>query len=247
LAFYLKQVGPDGQHDFVVPPRFKTIAVDEGFWNIFQNRPERLAQLEANEVSYFWDGLIENFSHHIFAGTLHYTLDSKLDHQERIFRLMARETRTRRRLLARSLLEVIEKTSKSVRATRVVLPSKEGDPHYIFLLLPEIIEESYEKYRELRRALLGTYCMITKLDFPEATQIIGIATESGRGAAGSEDFLLYDGEVWTVEDEETAAKIKAEMINDGLLAERYATKAWKKNFLIRGTLLRIEGQKPSRQ
>jgi hypothetical protein len=230
LAFYLKNVGPHGEHDFVVPPEFKTFGVDEGFWKIFQTRPERIAQIEANKISYAWDRLIENFSHHIFAGTSHYQSHPGLDQQERLFRLMAREPRTRRRLLARSLFEIINKTPSSVRATRLVLPSKPGDPHYLFLLLPEIIEESYEKYRELRRVLLGDYCAITKLDFPEAERIIGIATESGRGEAGSEDFLLYDATNWTEQEQEAALQTRAEMIELGLLGERKRTEGVEKEF-----------------
>lgn len=47
--------------------------------------------------------------------------------------------------------------------------------------------------------------MITKLDFPEAQEIVGIATESGRGpASGSEDFVYYDARSWTAEEDEEA-------------------------------------------
>ncbi len=230
LAFYLKNIGAHGEHDFVLPPNFKTFGVDEGFWNIFQSSPERLAQIEANQISYSWDALIENFSHHVFAGTSHYISHPGLGNQERLFRLMAREPRTRRRLLGRSLIEFIEKTPSSVRATRVVIPSRPGDPHYLFLLLPEIIEESFEKYREVRRALLGSYCTITKLECPEAERIIGIATESGRREAGSEDFLLYDAANWTEQDREQALKTKAEMMELGLLGERTRHEGVEKEF-----------------
>lgn len=244
LAFYLKKVGADGEHDFVIAPRFKSIVVDEGFWKTFQTRPERLAQIEANEISYAWDALIENFSHHIFAGTSHYLSHPGLDQQERLFRLMAREPRTRRRLLARFLLEFIKKTPSSARATRLVLPSKPGDPHYLFLLLPEMIEESYEKYRELRRALLANYCAITKLDCPEAERIIGIATESGRGPAGSEDFLLYDAANWTEQEHEQALETRAEMIELGLLGERKRLEGVEKEFP--DVPLRSQPQSPMR-
>jgi hypothetical protein len=107
-----------------------------------------------------------------------------------------------------------------MRATRVVLPSHPGDPHYIFLLLPEIIDVAYEKYREARGALLENYCTITKLDFPEAERIIGIATESGRTVMGSEDFLLFDASNWTNEDQAKALETKATLIEAGLLGQR---------------------------
>lgn len=230
VAFYLKKIGADGEHDFVVPLEFKSFSVDEGFWNIFQARPERLAQVEANKVSYAWDRLIENFSHHIFAGTSHYQSHPGLGQQERLFRLMAREPRTRRRLLARLLLEFIKETPSSVRATRLVLPSKPGDPHYLFLLLPETPDLAYEEYREMRRLLLGNYCTITKLECPEAERIVGIATESGRGVAGSEDFVLYDATNWTEPEREHALKTRAEMIELGLLGERKRHEGVEKEF-----------------
>jgi len=241
VAFYLKKIGADGEHDFVVPPEFKSFSVDEGFWNIFQARPERLAQVEANKVSYAWDRLIENFSHHIFAGTSHYLSHPGLDQQERLFRLMAREPRTRRRLLARLLLEFIKETPSSVRATRLVLPSKPGDPHYLFLLLPETPELAYEEYREMRRLLLANYCGITKLEWPEAERIVGIATESGRGVAGSEDFVLYDAANWTEQDREHSLKTRAEMIELGLLGERKRFEGVEKEFPDVPTLAQQRG------
>lgn len=220
LAFYLKNIGPDGEHDFVIPPEFRSFIVDEGFWKDFETRPERIAQIEANKISYVWDRLIENFSHHIFARTSHFETPAGLNQQEPIFRVLAREPRTRRRLLSRLLFGLIKQTPSTVRATRVVLPSEPGDPHYLFLLLPETPDLAYEEYRELRRALLANYCAITKLDFPEAERIMGIATESGRGAAGSEDVLLYDASNWTVEDVKKAKQTREEMVSMELLGER---------------------------
>jgi hypothetical protein len=220
LAFYLENVGVNGEYDFEVSSRFKSFAVDEGFWEVFRQSPKRVAQIEANEVSYLWDSLIEASSQHIFAGTSYYQSHPGLANQERLYRYMAREPRTRRRLLARALLELVEKTPSKMRATRVVLPSHPGDPHYIFLLLPEIIDVAYEKYREARGALLENYCTITKLDFPEAERIIGIATESGRTVMGSEDFLLFDASNWTNEDQAKALETKATLIEAGLLGQR---------------------------
>jgi hypothetical protein len=89
---------------------------------------------------------------------------------------------------------------------------------------------SYEEYRELRRALLANYCSITKLDFPQAERIIGIATESGRGAAGSEDFLLYDAANWTEREKAEALETKATLMELGLLGERNRHEGVEKEF-----------------
>ena len=220
LAYYLRDIDENEEYNFITQPNVKGVVVEEGLWESFSKSPERQAQIEANEVSYAWDALIEAFSHHAFAGTSYYQSHPGLNNHERSLRLLAREPRTRRRMLARALLEIMEKTPKSIRATRTILPSDIGDPHYVFLLLPEPKGIPYEKYREVRGQLLSNYCMITKLDFPDAQEIIGIATESARGEYGSEDVAYLDAKSWTPEEQQEAKQIKSEMVKLGLLVER---------------------------
>lgn len=214
LAFYLKYLDDTGEHDFVIPPHITLVGIEEGLWEAFTRSPERRAQLAANEVSYSWDALIETFSAHILAGTQYYTTHpgyENLSNQEKIFRLLAREPRTRRRLLARSLLEAISSTPKTKRFTRVMLPSKPGDPYYVFLLLPHLASVPYEEYREVRRKFLEACCLVTKLEFPDAQDIIGIATESGRTAEGSEDALYYDARDWTEVERAEAESLQRDL------------------------------------
>jgi hypothetical protein len=219
LALYLKDLNDAGEHDFVVPSHIMKVGIIEGLWEEFTRSPERLAQLEANEVSYSWDALIEAFSTHVLAGTQYYTTHpgyENLPNQEKIFRFLAREPRTRRRMLVRGLLEAIRDTPQKMRFTRVMLPSKPGDPHYVFLLLPHLPSVSYEEYREGRLKFLEACCMVTKLKFPEAEDIVGIATESGRGVKGTEDILYYDARVWTEDD---AAEARSLQMDLNLLTE----------------------------
>src|SRR5712692_1816620 len=99
LAFYLKDLNQHGDHDFVWPANFQAVGLIEGLWDEFTQRPERRAQIAANQVSYAWDGLIEAFSGHVLAGTQHFTTHpgyGNLGNQEKIFRFLAREPRTRR-------------------------------------------------------------------------------------------------------------------------------------------------------
>lgn len=220
LAYYLRDIDENEEHDFVVSPNVKGVVVEEGLWESFSRSRERKAQLEADRVSYAWDALIEAFSRHAFAGTSYYQSHPGLNNQERALRLLAREPRTRRRMLARGLLELMEKTPQSIRATRTILPSDPGDPHYVFLLLPEKKGVPYEKYREVRGQLLSNYCMITKLDFPDAQEIVGIATESARGEYGSEDVSYLDARSWTPDEQAEAERIKAEMVKLRLIGKR---------------------------
>lgn len=211
LAFYLRELNESGEHDFVVPPDTHKVYIEEGHWEDFSRHPQRLAQVDANRVSYAWDALIETFSGHIFAGTSYTMSHPELRDQEKLFRLFAREPRTRRRMLARSLFELIKKSPRSQRATRVILPSQEGEPYYVFLLLPELEHVPYAQYREVRRKFLNACCMVTKLKFPEAQDILGIATETGINENSSHDAAYFDAREWTAEDEAEAQSLHEDL------------------------------------
>jgi hypothetical protein len=59
LAFYLREINDAGEHDFVAREEFESILIEEGFWEKFSYHPQRLAQIEADKPSYFWDELID--------------------------------------------------------------------------------------------------------------------------------------------------------------------------------------------
>ena len=154
--------------------------IDVGFWKDFQVSPERLRQIEANEVSYTWDRLIEKFSRHIRDGTSYSNSHPGFADQIVPMRWMARSRAFRRRMLSAILVEFIEKTyveRKLLRFTRVAKPSYPGDPYYIFLLLSQPPEKPYEDYRTVRWKLLESLCLVAKLLFPDAEDFVGIATE----------------------------------------------------------------------
>ncbi|MCD4672991.1 MAG: hypothetical protein K8R77_10040 [Anaerolineaceae bacterium] len=229
LAFYFEKLDENGEHDFIIPPDIDGIAIDEGFWDHFVNSPERKVQIEADEISYSWDGLIETFSKHILENTQYYTTSSEIKDSEKSIRFLAREPRTRRRLLAKSLLEMIGKSKKNQKLTRVMLPSRAGDPYYVFLLLPHLVGIPISEYREVRRKLLEAYCLVTRHIYPDAKDIVGIATESGRGVYGSEDALYFDGRNWNDESRREAERLQEDL---GLLVDTKIFKDKEKEFPI---------------
>jgi len=220
LAFYLMK-----SNEFVVPPESNKVFIDQGHWEVFSQSSQRKRQIQANKISYSWDTLLEKFFHHFYNGTslklsdstlAEKLSDSTLAEKEKWFRLFARENRTRRRLLADGIYNLIAKTPVSESGTRVVAPSNPGDPYYVFLLLPNADFESYEKYREVRLAMLEAYCRVVKFKFPDATDILGIATETGNGVERSEDALYIDGRHWDDNAQEDARKFHEEI---GLLKD----------------------------
>jgi hypothetical protein len=217
LACYLGRLNRDGEHDFVFPTDCTALSIDQGFWKDFLLSPEREAQVQADKVSYLWDRLIETFSHHFINRTSHYCTHSSYAEQERLLRIFAREPRVRRRMLAKSLIGIVEKCANVDRATRVVTPMRHGDPYYVFMALRRPPEVDNEEYREVRRNLLGLMCGVVKVKYPDALDIAGIATEPGPlDARRTEDAVWVDARVWTAEDEAHARETQKEL---GLLVD----------------------------
>jgi hypothetical protein len=210
LAVYLAKLNRNGEHDFIVDGNYDFLGFAEGFWEKFVNSPERRSQLEGDEISYAWDALIEKSVYHAMTGTEYFPRDRPLSEQEIIYRFMAREPRTRRRLLARHLHEVLQRslTSQSAWDVRVMMPSRKGDPHYVFLFLKYLPDMTDEEYRKIRGDLLANYCYVVRLKYPDATHIVGIATESGKTDMRSEDLLYWDVSDWNAEAEAHAREIQ---------------------------------------
>lgn len=213
LAFYLKDINSDGEHDFIVPADIDGLCIQEGMWEEYLSSPQRRSQVQADSVSYLWDGLIEQFNTHILRGTQYYTSHPGVESSEQNMRFLAREPRTRRRMLAEVFLDMLETTSPTQRRTVVVQPSRPGDPHYVFLLLPHLPNVSYEDYREGRRYFLEACCRITKLMYSESLDIVGIATEASPVLAEhrSEDALYFDARNWTEEMQQEASSIQQDI------------------------------------
>jgi len=209
LAHYLGHLNSEGHHDFVFPAKYDAISIAEGLWQRFLASPQRAAQLKADEISYFWDELIEKFSHHAMQGTQYWASSPGVGDVEKILRIMAKEPRTRRRMLSKAILERAANIPSGYRATRIMFPSYKGDPYYVFLALPWDSNIPEEQYRRVRRRLLENYCMVLKLDRKDAEQIVGIATEAGSTSRyRSEDALYFDATKWTTEEEAEARKVK---------------------------------------
>lgn len=87
LAYYLKNVNEQDEHDFVLPKEnINMISLDESFWENFKINPQRIAQKEADKVSYFWDHLIETFAKHAQEGTEYFKQENNLSVTEKILR-----------------------------------------------------------------------------------------------------------------------------------------------------------------
>ncbi len=210
LAIYLRKMNDAGEHDFVIEGDYNFVLLEEGFWEAFVRSPERQAQIEADRISYSWDKLIEKFAFYAMSGTQYFTSGQPLREQEVVFRFLAREPRTRRRMLAISLHEVLKRSihSSAPFDVRVHCPTDPGFPHYVFLFLKRKPGLTDNEYRKFRVNLLSNYCFVAKLKFPAATVIIGIASEAGLTHERSEDFIYMDASRWSAKEQAKAKEIQ---------------------------------------
>lgn len=221
LAIYLKTLNENHEHDFVFPIKsgqaVSKIYLPEGHWEEFQNAPERIAQLSADKVSYAWDKLIEKFTFYALRGEQHFVTDGGIRDSEKVLRFMAGEPRWKRRYLAKSILDMLHTTPEDKRRLRVLPPVDKGDPHYVFLLLPTLHARTDEEYRTVRRKFLESCCAVAKLQYPEAEDIVGIATEPGLNKGSrSEDAMYLDARGWNAEMESAAREVQEKL---GILKE----------------------------
>ena len=198
LAMYLTADTDRDEHDFPVTSEITGgIAIPEGHWTSFAHSTLRRAQLEHDEISYAWDELIEKFNYHALKGDDYFQPASDPRESELIMRFLAREPRTRRRMLAESLVGLVYRTPPHIRATRVIQPSEPGDPYYAFLLLPVPAGMDHTEYRLLRWGFLDALLRVVKLTCRDAEDIIVIATESGRDTEPrTEDAAYMDARDW---------------------------------------------------
>lgn len=210
LGWYLRDVNADDEHDFVCPPGTARVGVPEGHWRHYLDSPERAAKEAADRVSYAWDMIIEKFTHHSATGTLELNPGGgDLSGHERVYRVLARENRTRRRMLADALLtKVHDPGGDGGIGFRVIMPSGPGDPYYVFVIVARRPEWTDAEYRERRRTILLAYSKVAKLRFRAARMIIGLATEPASDPGRSEDVLRYDCSEWTADDEREARFIQ---------------------------------------
>lgn len=212
LAEYVAKLNDAGEHDFVFPRNADGVRLLEGKWAKFLASEERKSQVAANHISYSWDLLIEKFLHHLMSGTQYETTHPEIREQEKSFRWLARENRTRRRMLAKAIHGLLEKTPADYRASRLLKPSRLGDPYYLFLLLPRYPSVEEKDYRRVRSQLLREYCLVVKLHFPDAQHIIGIATEPLDGnECRSEDFVHLDATEWNEDLDRQARASKRDL------------------------------------
>jgi len=217
LAIYLSRLNDENEHDFIFDssnPKDDNdlMILEEGFWEEFKKNPQRIAQIEENKISYMWDSLIEKFNHYVFEGEQFHVSEGGIKDTEKILRFMAGESRFTRRFYSEIIIDLLKTTPKDFRRLTVLLPTLNRTHYYVFLLFPTHNSISYERYRNARIEFLKACCMVVKLEYPDATDIVGIATETGLNNDNqTEDAIYLDARYWNSELDQEARDLKEKL------------------------------------
>ncbi|NJR61026.1 MAG: hypothetical protein HC769_20675 [Cyanobacteria bacterium CRU_2_1] len=168
------------------------------------------SKVEADIISYQWDGIIERLSYYCLQEKMYFTSHSGISEQEILLRLLAKENRFYRRILSEALCSLVYSASTSEVTTRYIRPLSSEGICYVFMVFPHFDCLTYKQYREEHRVALHERCYIAKRRFSDVQHVVGIATETNLLEGRSEDVIHIDLTEWTSGDEIQVKKIDEE-------------------------------------
>ncbi len=215
VAYYATRVNRNGEHDFVTTSNVLTI--NNSHYESFINSPGYIAKKEADNISYFWDRWIEEFSRHMLGGTS-VTLgkyDFKLKNNELCVRYMALERRFPRRIHSELIMETFKKsaTTKKSRCFQLMIKpagAKNNETAFFILTLrrkesfPK--EKKHKKYRIKRMNTAQKYAFAILERYSYLERVIVISCEPiDQTDIWSDDIIYVEQAPWT-EDERRAIR-----------------------------------------
>ena len=184
------------------PETADRIVVEENLWASFLRNTAYQRRLEAEQSSYTWDNLIEHVSEYALAGQME--SGGTLSKNERALRIMARESRLSRRMLADTFLEFRERARRGEVSARMT-PSISGVT-YVFYNPPASNE------RTIRRQVLELRCAVARDQFRENETVIGIGLNVEPAPDGyAVDLIYFHFPEWPAECQREAEKIRHEL------------------------------------
>lgn len=217
-------IADGGEFYFPALPERGRLTIDEGHWLELINCQKYKAHKRANLISYKWDDFIEmlgkfNLDDRMVKPDkfrLGNGIQSEFIQHEMNLRLWASLSRSQRKhlcLVIRDLYATAVANEQRFRAVRFI---DQPDIAYLFLLVPNDGAKTYEEYREIRRTLLQSYCMVFKWKIAHLRHIVGIATECPGMRGASEELMRIDANHWMPEYDNIAANLHEEL---GLLKD----------------------------
>ena len=175
----------------------KVININKGLWSQFRNSSAYQRKKEADEISYYWDEIINRVN----EGRDNPPFPESM---EKVARKMAWPNRLYRRMLGDSFAEAhvladsIPPTQKKDQVFRRVTLTSFG-VSYCFLF--HDISPYDDSLRETRFLMLQALCHVVRGLYQQNTVVIGIGTEMTIKEECTFDFVGLEIPVWTSEDE----------------------------------------------
>ncbi|MER8402537.1 hypothetical protein [Mesorhizobium sp. M1348] len=191
------------------PSMNKLYRLDPNLWPQVEANEAFLRSRAENEISVFWDRLIEHLTGHYLAETLEFGNDLAMSDYERIVRIMAGETRFVRRILSNHILDRAKRARQ--HAIGSLLESGQPEVNYALYIGKGAPKAEYKAYREDRGLILRSRCIAAKAVKPDKRYIVGIALDAQGVEGSSEDFLLIDTLGWSAEAITKADKLRHEL------------------------------------
>lgn len=166
--------------------------VHDGAWDAVKKSEGYLHWKRENEVSYFWDQLID-MAHEGSREEPQY---------ERVARELARSNRFDRRLLAKTFIDGHEKAHNERRNNVYRRVFDFGGLTYCFVYMHNPLKPA------VRKNLLGHTCFVARGKFPTNTKVLGAATEMRLDLGHTFDFCLLQKDDWTADDQRRVEEIQ---------------------------------------
>ena len=207
MAAYLRNMNADGtEHVFInVHPEEGVpdlIMFDLGHFRALADDPGYRRKKQADQISYEWDSLIDRFLRYGDTGVQGLFAGQKAAESEEGLRLMAAETRYRRRQLAQSFIGALRRAEPGKRLGRLVYSGVANETVFVFVIAAKKANESYDEYRQYRIGLLHAYVQTAKLKAALGTTFVGLAFDNQHKdyPGGSEDLFVLSKDDWTEQE-----------------------------------------------
>lgn len=217
VAHYLKNINAEGQHTLEKIYRMASgndmIYFDEDDFQTLYFDARFKRRLDADQISYQWDRLLNKFARNLREGTSINPDGVSIGQRESGLRYLAMENRTERRLIMQGLSEWGEMFAERPNSARAILRGQHASGErvaYVFLQVDrdnEISESKYNLYRQRRVSMLFAH-MLGVLEKDKSIEVvIGLSFENifrrydrisedimfaSRGAVEAEDWLWFE-------------------------------------------------------
>ncbi len=208
LAHYLFNFDDKKKRHFIGTKRkdINGLHIGEGEWSDFIKTGPYFRKKNEDQISYFWDTLLQKTLQNAIEGTL--LGDADIYNGQSAIIEMAKEPRFHRREIAKAIwnsINMMPDFGGKLGRNLSSYPSFFPDKRYVFLQLTPVKDRDYDtEYRPLRQSMLKIACGVEKIKRPKSKKIIGIAIDAPKyaGSKNSEDFILLDCKNWSNEDAE---------------------------------------------